>query len=1022
MTDFTPNPGQQKAIDAPSDQPVRIVAGAGTGKTEVISRRFIHLFERHPGLRPKEILVLTFSSKAAAEMRARIFRAVTDASLGFDRLDLAAADISTFHAFGMRLLGDWSLLAGIDAELPRLTDADVLQLLDEAQQAFLVDGFSRAYGAFDPVGNEDYDWKGDKPFKAAWNIFNQLRNQALSPEECHNNVVAIEELTEEHRILAPLVHWLHDAYLARLAERGQLDFDRIVTEAAWMLEQNPMVQERVRAQYRYLLVDEYQDTNHAQERLLRSLAASGLSNVTVVGDPRQAIYIWREARVENIAHFPGDGQVPFGAPLKENHRSLEPILSVANRAIQGYAFGSPAEFSLEDKLEACEEYKQFTGTVVDLHPSPTRAAEAEAIVAWIHQAGYEGYDYRDIAILMRARTHISAYTDALEKAQIPFELSSEDAFYTRPEILDAIHLLRTCLNPADELSLARSLLSPAAGLAQPQVAALRLSGRGALWTRVCDPAALELSEDLRTGLSRFLDFWQKAQVQRWQLGPAAFAAWVIHQSGLYAEADSGGQRAQCLSDCAPPRASLVNSRRRALQKLLALTHGYEAAHPAESLGDMAEYLRRVLDGDPRAKAPELSSGENAVRVMTAHASKGLEFPVVIAADSRQKIRPNRSNQPFHEPNHGLIFPDRDKKVEDDPLVLERIRRQRNEARCLWYVTVTRAQCRLIVTATNEKELAGGKFEKASTFFEELWNYEAGSKSDGVALNTEPPKARPTASTEQVTAKSVDLAASAEVRSNLQARLVTRSNIQTSTSAFLRFQQCPAAYRLYHVDRMEALDVTRDDQDVQIDDGAGRAMGTAFHRLIAMRARQPSATFEELTAAAGIELVADQLATVKSWYDRYLQDELETGLAVGPLVEYPLSLALDFPTARLVVGGIADRLEPKRLIDYKTGVRREGLVERYGDQLRIYALAARQAGRLSTDSALVIYHIPTAATVSVPFSADDEARLLRELEDFASRLVQPERVLAPVPGQYCTWCAAREHFCVIGQRWQAGSQS
>ena len=140
----------------------------------------------------------------------------------------------------------------------------------------------------------------------------------------------------------------------------------------------------------------------------------------------------------------------------------------------------------------------------------------------------------------------------------------------------------------------------------------------------------------------------------------------------------------------------------------------------------------MLDGDPREKAPELSSGEDAVRVMTAHASKGLEFPFVIAADSRQKIRPNRSNQPFHEPSHGLIFPQIEQRDNAaDPQVVDRNRRRRNEARCLWYVTLTRAQRRLVVTATNEKEPDGGKFEKAGTFFEELWNREADSPSDGV---------------------------------------------------------------------------------------------------------------------------------------------------------------------------------------------------------------------------------------------------------------------------------------------------
>lgn len=1000
MSNFTPNDGQRDAIEAPFDQPVKVIAGAGTGKTEVISRRFIRLLEQNPGLLPRQILVLTFSNRAAAEMRARIFRAVTKASLSFTRLDLAAADISTFHAFGIRLLGDYGLHANIDAELPLLSDADVQELLDELQEEFLSEGFAQAYGEFDPVGNEQYDWKGDKPFKAAWAIFNQLRSQGLSSEAFHASLAA-EAPSEEYRILAPLVDWLHHAYLARLAEKNQLDFDRIVTEAAELLDRNPTVQAQVRAQYRFLLVDEYQDTNYAQERLLKSLATIGFSNVTVVGDPRQAIYVWREARVENITDFPGEGQNVVEASLTENHRSLEPILSVANRAIEGYEFGTPPEFPVGKQLEAWEPHRHFEGTIVNLHPSPTREEEAQAIVAWINQARHEKYRFRDIAILIRARAYLSDYTAALEKAKIPFELSSENEYYTRPEILDAIHLLRTCLSPAENLSLARTLLSPAVGLAQAQVAALRISRREALWKRVCDPGSVELSDDVRNALSGFLAFWHESQRQRWQLGPAAFAAWVVFQSGLYAAADSGG--------------------RRALQKLLALTHGYESTHPADSLDDLAGYLRLVLDGDPREQAPEMKSDEDAVRIMTVHASKGLEFPVVIAADSRQKVRPNRNNQPFHEPDVGLIFPDKEKKVEDDPWVLERFRRTRNEARCLWYVTLTRAQSRLIVTATNENEPIWGKFARAGTFFEELWNREADSKSDGVECDAKPPQAPPAAQVTPAT-RTVDLATARQMRASLQGRLHPRPVIHTSVSSFRRYQQCTAAYRFYHVEPFEALEVTRDDGDDIVGDGARLAMGSAFHQLVALQAKKPDTQFDVLAADARLRLPAGQLATVKGWFESYVNHPLAHSSSAGVLLEQPLSLALEFPTAQLVVAGVADRLEPERLIDYKTDSRPEGLVERYGDQLRLYAMAARLAGQLSAEAALTIYHVPTAAMISVPFTADDETRLMRELEDFADRLAKPGRVLSPTPGPHCTWCAAREQFCVIGQKWLTGSRS
>src|SRR5205085_3341015 len=166
----------------------------------------------------------TFSERAAAEMRARIFRAVTQAPLGYTRLGLAAAPISTFHSFGMRLLRDHSLRVGLDTQTPLLTEVDIRALLDEAQQHFLAYGFQDAYGAFDPLESDLFDWTGEKPFALALAVFTQLRNQALPPAEFHRLVVAPVGASDGPRVLAPLVHWLYDAYLQRLSERGQLDF------------------------------------------------------------------------------------------------------------------------------------------------------------------------------------------------------------------------------------------------------------------------------------------------------------------------------------------------------------------------------------------------------------------------------------------------------------------------------------------------------------------------------------------------------------------------------------------------------------------------------------------------------------------------------------------------------------------------------------------------------------------------------------------------------------------------------
>jgi superfamily I DNA/RNA helicase len=708
---FVPNPGQARAIAAPLETPVRVVAGAGTGKTEVIARRYLHLLEA--GLRPDQVLVLTFSEKAAAEMRARILQAVAAREgAARERLSLAAAPISTFHSFCARLLADHSLRAGLGPGLPLLTELEAADLLDAEQEAFLAEGYRAAYGDFDPLSVPDYDWRAGGPFGPAVAVIEQLRNQALPWQEFRRLYAGVSAPAGDgdgsgraarRRVIAPLVAWLYAGYAEALARRGQLDFDRLIMEAAALLETHADLRAAWHAGCRAILVDEYQDTNAAQERLLRVLAPPG-GSLSVVGDPRQAIYVWREARVENIARFPGDGRARFEAPLTENRRSLSPILAVANRAIRGYAFAAPPEFDAADVLRPYPPHVSAEPAVV-LHALPDRAAEAQAVVDWVRRAHAEGLAYGDMALLIRARTYLPVYLAALQAARIPFQASAGDLFYTRPEVLDAVHLLHVCLDPGDDLSLARVLVSPAAGLTQAEVAALLGAGERRLWPAVQAAAAADVR------LQRLADFWRQAQAQRLRLMPDAFVGWALRASGL---ARAGRE--------APG----------ALHKLMAVAHTFAEQNPRLGLADLAAHLRRLLASNERLKAPELDALADAVQVMTVHAAKGLEFPLVLAVDSREKLTPRRDFGPFHDPDFGLVLPVRD--VDDQhPAFVERVRRSRNEARCLWYVTLTRAKRKLVVTAANDAPLEDGRYARVSTLFEELWNSLADEPEAGVAL-------------------------------------------------------------------------------------------------------------------------------------------------------------------------------------------------------------------------------------------------------------------------------------------------
>jgi len=702
---FSPNEDQRRAIQAPSDQPVRIVAGAGTGKTEVISQRFVHLLT-HGDLRPDQILVLTFSEKAAAEMRARIFRAVSSAELGYHRIDLANAPISTFHSFGARLLRDNSLQAGIDTGKPFLTEADTTLIIDTAVMAFLDHDYEKAY-TFNPLEKDVYTWEDGGPIRTAVSIIDQLRNQAAHTKEFTRQWKALEELSDRHAVVAPLVGHIYHAYQAMLATRGQLDFDRLIMGAVELLEGEPGLRRRIHTTFRAILVDEYQDANYAQERLLRAVARKGRTNVTVVGDPRQAIYVWREARVENIAGFPGAGRSRIEAPLSKNWRSVKPILSVANKSIEGYDFGDPTEFEADRILEPARPETSSDQPVVTLQVFNTREAEAEAVAKWLGHFHDTGLPFRDMAILIRARTYLGVYLEAMDRAGIPYDVSAGDAFYTRPEIMDVVHLLRLCIDPMDRLALVVTLVSPVVGLSQGEVARLDQADDEAdlFWQVIHNPVAYDVEESVIPRLQQFVHFWKEAQRQRWLRSPSSFTAWVLEASGL--ERYIAG-----LKDL---------SSGRALHKLLAVVHTYDTENPGDALEDLVAYLRQLVKAEPGEKTPELTSDANAVAVMTTHASKGLEFPVVLAVDNRQRVSPTKQKSPFHEPGVGLVFPEDD---DQDVHYVTRMRHLRNEARCLWYVALTRAKNQMVVTAVSPDGPEDGElFKPVRTLFQELWNRE-----------------------------------------------------------------------------------------------------------------------------------------------------------------------------------------------------------------------------------------------------------------------------------------------------------
>jgi DNA helicase-2/ATP-dependent DNA helicase PcrA len=453
---FMPNTGQQQALNTAPDATLAIIAGAGTGKTETLAQRYVKLLKHDASLHPRNIVVLTFTEKAATEMRARIMYTVINERLPFSRIDMAEAHISTFHAFAARLALQRSIALNLNPDEPFCEERERDTIGDACWERFLDHGWQDAIAHLNTLIDQ-IDWNNEAIYGTLNQMIADAKGLGLTSEKLVNAIQKTQALGDKHELFGKLLAWNFAARAHDLSERGQLDLDDLIQIV-------PVIQARfpeLLGHVRYIMVDEYQDTSSAQANLLESITPRQHRQAvarTVVGDPRQAIYVWRQANVHNIVHMKEQSRVTVN--LTENRRSLAPILAVANRSLDTYRFGNPVEFEATAQLHPPPGAPTAPADCVRIWSMGDRTIEAQAIAARMHELHTtHGINYGDMAVLLRQRTHLDTYAEAMERAGIPFDRGKSDPFYHRPLILDAIHLLLACYDPANEQSLTRALLS-----------------------------------------------------------------------------------------------------------------------------------------------------------------------------------------------------------------------------------------------------------------------------------------------------------------------------------------------------------------------------------------------------------------------------------------------------------------------------------------------------------------------------------------------------------------------------------
>ncbi|HVA34138.1 MAG TPA: DUF3553 domain-containing protein [Candidatus Baltobacteraceae bacterium] len=634
----------QVAAVRKTDGPVLIFAGAGSGKTRVLTHRIAYLLSELR-VAPDRILAVTFTNKAAGEMKSRL-----ETMVGSTARDLW---VGTFHAMCVRILRRDGRRIGIEPSFAIIDDTDQRQLVKEI------------------LDDLDYDERQMSPGSCLAEI-GKAKNALTWPEQYAE---------KQTSFLGERLANVYKEYERRLSESNSLDFDDLIVRAIDLLQRDKVTREKYQNKFEYVLVDEYQDVNAAQYRLVALLAAHH-GNITVVGDDDQSIYSWRGSDYRMILRFEEDFPGAAIFKLEENYRSTQRILDAANALVANNQTRSPKTLFT----------RRHEGEPITVYPAATERDEARYVVEKVKSLVRDGSAYRDFLVLYRTNAQSRVFEEALLAEGIPYRVVGGVGFYARAEIKDVIAYLRYILNPSDALAFKRIVNVPRRGIGQQTLTALVQAANTA---HVSVGEAVFNGELLRNAvpkklkeLERFAeligDFRQRAESMR-----------VVDLLVSVME-DSGYVRELQAEDNNDSRARLEN-----LQELVGVAREYESNDAEPSLGGFLANIALISDLD------SLDPDSSYVTLMTMHGAKGLEFSSVFLTGLEEGVFPHsRALADVHE--------------------LE-------EERRLAYVGVTRAMDRLFLSFAYRRALFGNTYAyPKSRFIDEMPQLET-LESDSVPL-------------------------------------------------------------------------------------------------------------------------------------------------------------------------------------------------------------------------------------------------------------------------------------------------
>jgi DNA helicase-2/ATP-dependent DNA helicase PcrA len=622
------NPAQREAV-LTTEGPLLVIAGAGSGKTRVLTRRIAHLLAA-VGAKPPEILAITFTNKAAAEMRERLEDLVGPPA--------RAAWVMTFHAACGRILR---------REAPRLGYRTNFTIYDSADQLRLV---KRC------LEELDRDPKRFTP-RGIHSQISNAKNQLIGPAEYASRVSSFYDQT---------VADVYELYQARLHASNAVDFDDMLYLTVEVLERFPEAAEKWQKAFRYVLVDEYQDTNHAQYRMLQLLAAKH-GNVFAVGDPDQSIYAFRGADIRNVLEFERDFPGAKTIALEQNYRSTNSILQAANAVITNNR--ERKEKNLWSDLGDGEPVRVIE--VEDEH------AEARYVAAEIALLVEEGYSGSEVAVFYRTNAQSRVLEDVLVRQGVAYQVIGGPRFYERAEVKDLVAYLQVIDNPYDAVSLVRIANKPRRGIGDSTLARLQAyaDAQGiSLWE------ATEFAEEAGVGAApqksvrAFRTIIESCMSGALELEVPELIERVLERSGFIESLEA-------------ERTIEAQGRLENLQELVSLAREWQEQNTEPSLSSFLQEVSLYSDQDA------IRGEGSLVTLMTLHNAKGLEFKAVFLIGLEEGIFPH--SRSIEE--HGV-----------------------EEERRLMYVGMTRAMEKLTLLHASSRMLYGGRsYNMPSRFLDEL---------------------------------------------------------------------------------------------------------------------------------------------------------------------------------------------------------------------------------------------------------------------------------------------------------------